>query len=460
MVDSVSFSVVPQGGSIPPGLPELTSSTVTANGSLSLGFTVHGGLAHDMQGCLVGSGWGGFAEVTLPPQVANYTLELARANGSIIARMVAVSGGGPSAPFDVWAELRYPYSFTSASDPRLLVEVEEPVATTPTFTPPITTGNFSVPLDMYAHLREGKYSLLVYVRNQNGLFLEQASVLMLAGGSWLWLGGCSPLVNAGPEFTARVPLSSATVWPYYVFVSYANNGTEGYVESRVPINLTSLSAFVVPWGGRLPSGFALDALSGAGLLSVRSWNSTLYAQFQSLPADLKVLVTFHGRAIQNSTIRVTQKYGALTLTVPLGKLQVAVLTDDAPVPGAQVRVLGADGSVDVGATGASGNVAFLLPSGNYTVETTLANSTQSRQAVVRDGIETTVLFSSISSKNYGPEYLLAAIAVLAAAANLWVWLRMPSRGLRRTTVRGSARPGLAGVPHHSGTRPGESEPPG
>lgn len=424
----IPFAVVPSGGANPPGSPVLTGSTVSPNGSLSLAFAMDTGLAHGLEACLLGSDSGAAAVVTLPSQVGNFSLSLVSANGSLTGRFAPTAGAGQPPPFDLWVELRYLYSFSSPSDPALQLGGEELVASTQpeTFSSPLAPANFTIPLDAYAHLRDGKYSVVVYFRNHGGLFLEQTTVLFL-GGSWVWLGGCSPLVSAGPLFKAEVPLRNFADWPYRIFVSYADNGTQGYVKADVPTNLTSVAVDVVPWGGKLPAGYTLGIVSNKSVSAFQAFNSTMFVQSRSLPAYFEASVSFHGVVVDAHTFNLTGKYETLNWDVPLGKLQVAVQLDTEPVQGSTVRVLGPSGVVESGKTGTAGTISFLLPAGNYTVESTFGNATSAKQAAISAGEESTVLFSSVSSVDYTPDYVLGAVAVLAAAANLWVWLRLPRR---------------------------------
>jgi hypothetical protein len=430
-LEGVQFEVLSVGGSSKPSIPRLTSSTVTQNGSLVLGFGEVANSANDLSACLLPGTHTVPANLKLPQQVGNYTLELEQQNGSLRANFFPTGGGTPP-PFAMWVELRYTYSFTAPLNPHILISGEEQSAVTRplVFSPPLSGRNISLPLSEQGRLRVGTYSVLVYFRNLAGLFLEETSVLLLNDGTWLWYGACSPQVRSSGNITAVVPLNSPGSWPSTIVVTYQVNGTEGYVEARVPTNLTSIYVATVPWGGQLPAGYAVGVTQNSNVTSVQNFNGSLYVQLRHTPTKFQTYVRFQGSDVATKTFNASGKYAELQWGVPLGRLQIAVQLDSNYAPGALVSVEDQAGKAAAGKTGATGTISFLLPPGRYTVVASLLNKSSTQQATVAGTQEGTLVFSFTTPIDYGPEYLLLGLAILGALANLWIW-----RGLLRRSSR-------------------------
>jgi hypothetical protein len=427
---SLSVQVVAPGGPNPPSTPTITSSTVASNGSLSISLKMNPHDAFNLQGCVLG-GSGNLAKFVLPKQVGNYSLGLFVNGSSLVGVFSPIPGQSLTPPpFDMWAELGYTYSYSSPNDTHQLVNVEETAAATPktSFSSPLPTGNFSLPLQPGSNLPVGRYSLYLYLRNSVGLFVQQTTVLVTGRAQWVWFGACSRLFSPSPESVVDIPLgSSSAAWPTSVIVAYRNNGTEGFIQSPIRTNLTAVRITASPWGVGLPSQYSVRLVPNSAVSSFQVFNDTAYLQFSSFPTTFHLQVLFQGKVVEETSFNQSSQYQALDWLAPIGKLQVAVQLDSAPLAGVRVNVYGNSSLVGSQTTGGTGTASFLLPGGNYTVAVVSGNSTTSQPASVNLGRETTALFSLASQKDYTPEYALLAVAGAGAAANIIVWRRFLRR---------------------------------
>lgn len=415
--------------SSPPGPPRLESSTISKNGSLVLSFTESINSASDLSACLLPGAAVAPAFFRLPSQVGNYTLELDQKNNSLNAQFFPM-GGGTLSPFDMWVELRYSYSFTSSLNPYIVIRGEARAAYTQpaTFSSPLTGRNFTLALNEQGQLRVGSYSVLVYFRSLAGLFVYQTTVLMLDDGTWIWDGACSPLVSSSGNFRAVIPLNSPGSWPSTIIVTYQDNGTQGYVEAKVPTNLTSVYVAPIPWGGQLPQGYTVGVTSNADVASFQIFNSSIYVQLRHTPTKFQTYVQFQGSNFATKTFNVTGKYQLLQWGIPLGKLQVAVQLDARFAPGASISVTDQTGVAATGKTDSAGTWSFLLPPGRYSVKATLGNGTSIQPTTISGTLESTLVFSFTTPVNYTPQYVLLGLAILGTLANLWIWRGVLRRG--------------------------------
>jgi hypothetical protein len=399
-------------------------------GNMSISTQANLGDSYDQEVCAAGS-----AGVSLAlPRDMNESGSIALNPGSPFGITVH---GQVNESFSFWFELYHPYaldviSANSLVANDLLAAELQPV----TFAQSVafnSTVSANTTLTLNVPLREGRYEMRAYFQNSTNLEVVQSRVLVLNDSSWVSLSSsCLPQTVQSQNISYSASLTHGEAsWPRTLYLMYRTFGVEAVASYPVNANLSSVNFVASPWNASLQD-LTVNVFPAPGITQTSQDGSSLFVLASQYPVKLSYSLDIGGGVgLVTGSVTVNGRDSVLTNTISLAELTVHVLSDQSS-PGT-LDVTGPQGlSISTGAVGSNDTSSFLLPTGTYTVTATQAGSTESAQVGLTDGLASAVTLNFNTFLTF--EIILVVTAVMAAVANLAIWV-FSSRGLRGRMAR-------------------------
>lgn len=326
--------------------------------------------------------------------------------------------------FSFWFELFHPYSLEATDTDSLVLNNLMAAESQPVNF--VTQGTLNTTVTWNMPLREGRYDLRAYFQNSTSLDVFQSRLLVVNDTSWVSLSGdCQPqpVLSQNVSYSEGLANDVGT-WPNRIYVMYRTFGVEAVASYPVRANLSSVSFVASPWKTTM-SNFTVSVSPAPGVQTTQR-GSTLFVTSTRYPVKLNYTLDFNGghSAAQGS---VTVAGGVSQSTeLKLAQLTVHVLSDQSSPT--TLEVTGPQGEeVANSAVGSNLTSSFLLPTGSYTVTASQGDNTESAQVGLTDGLGAVITLNFNTFLTF--EIILAVTAIMAAVANLAVWI-FNSRSLR------------------------------
>lgn len=398
----------------------LTSDSLSADGNLTTSFSMATTTQYDIQACAVGGEPQENASVAIPSNVGSGDLLLALSQ----SQLTIVPEGSVIAPFNYWVELYQNYSYWVGTPSTVISDSIEVASTTATSVAPPPAGgrlnSTESPLQLYAQMRTGRFTVRVFFDTPLGISVEQALVLVPGSGGWISLGGCSSLTTvASSAFTISTSLQDPpSTWPRVVYVMYQSEGVEMVSATDIGVKPAVVSVVATPWQTALTDSqlvFGTSPAAGGFVIG----GDTLYLTSSQYPIQVGVLIP--GAGEENATIQ--QPFTATQIQVNSSKLSVIGYLNGNPAAGVSVDVLMGNQTVARAITG-PGFTVFYLPPGNFTVVTSFRNTTRAYDVLSQAGEPSVLSVDFTPPANHDLLYGLLASAVVGTVASVGVWVKV------------------------------------
>lgn len=391
------------------------------SGNLTISTQANLGDSYSQEICVAGNTTTGGVVVS-PPAGASREGKLAIAPG----KPLSVSALGPvNESFSFWIQLFYPYSLDEPAANSLVVNNLMTAQSPPvTFT---ATGTVNTTLSLDAPLREGRYDLRAYFQNSTSLGVVQTRVLVLNDSYWVSLKDtCHPSSVQSQNISYPSDLTvGRDAWPRNLFVMYRTFGVESVEAFPVRANLSSVDFLASPWNVPL-SDIKLNISPSPGVAQTSEFGGSLFVLTSRYPTvvDFSVDVS-GGHDAARGGVTLSQRYATQSYLLTLAKLTVRVLSDQGSP--ATLQITGPQGvNITRGLVPANATSSFILPGGSYTIVASQGGTSQSAQVSLTDGLSTSVTLDFSTFLTF--EIILIATAIMAALANVTVWV-LRSRSL-------------------------------
>lgn len=393
-------------------VPSFVGANVTGN-DLSLSYALPPTSAYNIQECTMGAIAASSVSFQLPSDIGEVlNVTLSKQGGS-------VSTPNAATPFSGWLEL---YTSRAYQNGEVLLSEETLAARSRgVFQLNNTSPVASVLFDRELTLRPGRYDLRAYVRTSSGLSSFDAPYMMLGGGAWVSLSGCTQLANVASSavhLTANLDASNAT-WPRLLYTMYTVDGVDGVTASKVPVSEARIDIKNNATGGRLRgAGFQAE---GAGIQYWSSSEGGVYVIAGVYPLNVKVTVDFEKVTSESFNVTVPEPFQHVTLRILAGALVVHTSADGNPLANATVEVSPQTARQVLFYPDAAGNVTITLPPGGYNVTASYSGKTRYGQAQVVPGGVAYVGINFVTQGVPPLLYLLAAALAAVVGVNFLVW---------------------------------------
>jgi hypothetical protein len=335
-----------------------------------------------------------------------------------------ITSGRVNDSFSFWFELFHPYSLEATDSNSLVLNNLMAAESRPvTF---VSQGSMNTTVTWNMPLRDGRYGLRAFFQNSTSLDVFQSRILVVNASSWVPLSvACppQPVLSQDVSYSASLTNNLAT-WPHRLYVMYRTLGVEAVSSYPVRANLSSVDFVASPWNTRLRN-FTVSVSPAPGVQTTQGGDS-LFVSATRYPVKLNYTLDFNGgHSLAQGSVTLTEGLSQ-TSDLKLAQLTVHILSDQSSPT--TLEVTGPQGvEITNGTVGTNETSSFLLPTGSYTVTASQGDNTQSEQVSLTDGLAEGVTLNFNTFLTF--EIILAVTAIMAAVANLAVWI-FNSRSLR------------------------------
>jgi hypothetical protein len=404
---------------VPPVQFNMTGGTISSSGVYTMDFgTVNAPDAYDFSACAFGVSLPQTVLVPIPSSLGHGSMEVELNNGTII------EGPEPlvstiTTPFDFWVELYQNYSYTIGGT-STLVSKQVQVAASSAIPISSQTTSAKVAIMSMTAFRPGLFSLRVFFDTSQFFFATQASVLLTENGEWTPFQGCgNTSVPATNVFTVSSTLGDNTsLWPSQVFLTYQENGVEGFSVSSLVFKPAAVELLAAPWDATFNDS-ELSILPSSSVLSYAFVDNILFVAASHYPVDVNFTLLNY-QAPQQVVVPIPYTL----VKAPIGSDELVVTTSvagDGAAALTNLTVSEAGEGVAQGLTNSSGIAVFYLPAGNYSVTGDYENSTETARFLASAN-----QLSQLALTFPAPPSLLSSIllatGVVGIAATIAIWI--------------------------------------
>ena len=377
--------------------------------------------------CVLGESNDSAARVPLPSGIGTGFVNVTRSGTELLVEPDGSFTTNSSLSVELWRS----FSFLSPNSTGILLSRQVRVATSEAA---LLTGRgpLSLALEPELPLSPGTYLVRAFFQGPEGLLLETANVL-IAGGSWVWLGGCRTFPVYSDQFALTVPLGGDPgSWPRTVWLTYTASGEEGAAELSLGLKLAAVDFVGAPWGVRL-SNYDIEVTGASGVQETEVSNGTVFAILNSTSARIAYRAGLGGSYPYNGSVGPLTPFASVQADLNVSRVDVTYDVGGSGYEGAALTVSDAAGTLASGKTGANGEATFYLPGGRYNVTAVGGNSSATASVAAQPGRSEEVVIGASGSG--GVDLLvtagLAGAAVVGAAVNVGLWLRSRRGGPHR-----------------------------
>ncbi len=411
----------------------MTGDSISSSGIFSMNFTaVNAPSAQDFSSCVFGSSPPGTVSVPIPISLGKGNILVTMNGTDSIAIAPQPVVGQVTSPFDFWVELYQNYSYTEGGVSTMVFRDVQAAASTAV---PLSSGvsSTNAPFTPAVALRPGLFSLRIFFDSSNGLFTDEAPVLVTEGGdSWISLQGCEATSQpASNVITVKSTLTDdPSLWPSEAFLMYQEDGVEGYSAAPLSAEVSAVDVTAAPWGATFNDS-ELSVVPGPGIQSSASVDGTFFFAASHYPVEVGVSLLTGEYPVQ---VTIPVPYSLMTIPINSSNLVVTATVgkQGADAPGTNLLV-SADGTVIAkGATNSAGKATFFLPVGNYSVTGDYKNVTEDAVALTTSGQVSAITLTFPGPPSIYGTFLLASAAI-GIVATLFIWTNV-YRGRRDATT--------------------------
>lgn len=384
-----------------------------AGNDLKLSYSLPPTPAYDIQVCAMGASQTSSASFKLPGSIGG-ALDV-----DLAGEAAAVSAPIAVASFTGWLELYTERAYQSGGT--LVSEETLAARSSGVFflngSTPSGVSFFTTDLN----LRAGRYDLRAYVRTPSGLDSYDAPFLLLDGGSWVSLNGCTQLtgVSSGTFIlTTNLDNPNAT-WPRLLYTMYTAEGVDGVTSSRIPASEARIDIRNSATAGPVP-GIEIRA-EGAGVQSWSGFDSGVYVIGAGYPLHVRVTLGFEGVVSESFNVTVLGPFEHVSMAVDAGTLVVHTSANGKPLANATVVVSPGTGGQASFVPGPEGNVTLTLPPGDYGVTASFSGRTGAGDGHVLPGGVSYVRIDLSSGGTPIVADLLAVVLIVGVGTDFLVW---------------------------------------
>lgn len=387
-------------------------------GNLSIFARAELGASYDQEVCAGGDLAGAKVVMSLPADMHD--------TGSVTlipgTPFYLVTSGQVNETVSFWFELYHPYGLAVGSANSVVVSNLMTAASQPITLASSSTSTTALTWSM--PLREGRYGLRAYFQNSTSLEVVQSSVLIVNDSSWVSLSGsCRPLAiqPQGVSYSASLT-GGVNSWPRTLYLMYRTFGVESVATYQLSANLSSVSFVASPWNQPLQD-FRVNDPPAPGIAQTSQEGSTLFVLASRYPVKLAYTLDIGGgRDLAVGSVTINSSYRAQVSALTTAQLTVHIHSDQGALT--VVDVTGPGGvNITADLAGNSPSSSLFLPGGLYTVTASQGDSSQSAQVSLTDGQATSIDLNLSAFPTL--EVILAVTAIVAAVANVAIWVLRP-----------------------------------